>query len=100
MSICTEIFVYEIAAENVEAFLSIKNKLVAEAKTLPGLVASATFQSKARPNLFMDRMKWENEAAAKAGNELFRTLPTSANFMSMMVGPPKVSGQFDLIAGE
>jgi quinol monooxygenase YgiN len=100
MSTCTEIFVYEIAPGDVEAFLSIKNKLVSEAKTLPGLLESSTLQSRAQPNLFMDRMKWESQAAAKTGNELFQSLPTSARFMSMMAGPPKIAGQFDLVAGD
>lgn len=99
MSKHTEIFAYEIADENLDAFLEIKATLIEEAKTLPGLEASATFRSMAQPNLFIDRMHWKDTAAAQKGNELFQSLPTTGRFLSLMSGPPKIAGPFDLIAG-
>lgn len=99
MSECTEVFVYEIVPEKVEEFLAVKDQLIIEAKTLPGLLESATFQSDDQNNLFVDRMRWKNAESARAGFELFQSLPTSAQFMSLMVGPPMVGGRFSLIAG-
>jgi hypothetical protein len=99
MSECTEVFVYEIDPSKVEEFLSVKDKLIIEAETLPGLVASATFRSTAQDNLFMDRMRWEDADAAEAGAGLFPKLPTSERFMSLMAGPPKLGGRFSLVAG-
>ncbi len=69
MSECTEVFVYEIVPEKVEEFQSIKDRLITEARTLPGLIASATFRSDDQDNLFIDRMRWESVEAAKAGFE-------------------------------
>lgn len=99
MSECTEVYVYEILPEKVEEFLSVKDQLITEAKTLPGLLASATFRADDQDNLFIDRMRWENAEAAKAGLELFEALPTSGQFMALMAGPPKIGGRFTLIAG-
>jgi hypothetical protein len=99
MSESTEVFVYEIVPEKLGEFQSIKDQLIAEAKTLPGLIASATFRSDDQDNLFIDRMRWESAEAAKAGFELFQQLPTSEQFMSLMAGPPKVGGRFSLVAG-
>lgn len=100
MSECTEVYVYEIAPEMVDQFLAVKDQLITEAKSLPGLVRSATFRSEDEGNLFIDRMGWESTEAADAGNELFRSLPSSDRFMALMAGPPKVGGRFTLIAGE
>ena len=44
-------------------------------------------------------MRWESADAATRSGELFQDLPTSARFMSMMAGPPKVAGRFAFIAG-
>jgi hypothetical protein len=99
MSECTEVFVYEIVPEMVDEFQSIKDQLIAEAETLPGLIASATFRSDDQDNLFIDRMRWESAEAARVGFELFQKLPTSERFLSLMAGPPKVGGRFSLIAG-
>ena len=99
MSECTEIYVYEIEPEKVEEFLSVKDELIVEAQTLPGLRASATFRSDEQSNLFIDRMQWESADAAKTGLELFQNLPTSQRFLALMTGPPKVGGRFSLIAG-
>ncbi len=100
MSECTEIFVYEIAPEKVEEFLTVKDQLITEAESLPGLVESATFRADEQSNLFFDRMTWESATAAEAGDKLFQALPTSGQFMSMMAGPPKLGGRFSLIAGK
>jgi quinol monooxygenase YgiN len=100
MTPCTEVYVYEIAADRVEEFLTIKDKLISEARSLPGLIASATFRSDEQENLFIDRMTWETVEAAREGLKLFESLPTSGQFMSMMAGPPQVGGHFTLVAGE
>jgi len=96
----TEIYVYEIADENIPAFLKLKEKLIAEARSLPGLLASATYRSAAEPNLFLDRMHWQDRAAAETGNRLFESLPTTPEFLSLMAGPPRLAGPMDLIAGD
>ncbi|ASP33325.1 hypothetical protein [Labrenzia sp. VG12] len=96
----TEVYVYEISDENIPAFLDIKEKLIAEAHSLPGLLASATYRSAATPNLFMDRMHWRDAAAAEEGNRLFQSLPTTPAFLALMAAPPKLAGPMDLIAGE
>jgi hypothetical protein len=70
--------------EKVEEFLAVKDQLIAEARTLPGLTASATFRSEGQDNLFIDRMRWESAEDAKAGLEAFRALPTSERFLSLM----------------
>jgi heme-degrading monooxygenase HmoA len=100
MALCTEIYVYEIATDRVEEFLTIKDTLISEARSLPGLIESATFRSDEQENLFIDRMTWDTADAAREGLKLFASLPTSGQFMSMMAGPPKVGGHFTLIAGE
>jgi quinol monooxygenase YgiN len=99
MSECTEVYVYEIQPDRVEEFLTVKDQLISEARTLPGLIASATLRSNGQDNLFIDRMKWASADHATKGLELFQALPTSATFMSMMAGPPKVGGRFTVIAG-
>ncbi len=100
MALCTEVYVYEIAADRVDEFLTIKDTLIGEARSLPGLIESATFRSDEQENLFIDRMTWETADAARAGLKLFESLPTSGRFMSMMAGPPKIGGHFTLIAGK
>ncbi len=99
MSTCTQVVVYEIAPDHLEEFLAVKDQLITEARTLPGLTASATFRSDDQANLFIDRMEWESAEAAEAGNEAFQQLPTTGRFLSLMAGPPKVGGQFTLVAG-
>ena len=99
MSECTEMFVYEIQPAMLDKFISVKDQLIGEARTLPGLVESATFRADAQENLFVDRMIWESADAATAGAELFQGLPTSARFLSMIAGPPQVGVHFSLIAG-
>jgi hypothetical protein len=96
---CTEVYVYEIQPDKVEEFLTVKDQLITEARTLPGLIASVTLRSDEQDNLFIDRMKWVSADAATKGFELFQGLPTSAKFMSMMAGPPKVGGHFAVVAG-
>lgn len=100
MSKHTEVYVYEIAYENIAAFLSIKEKLISEAHSLPGLLASATFRSTVEPNIFMDRMHWRDASAAEEGNRLFQALPTTPAFLALMAAPPRLAGPMDLIAGE
>ena len=100
MALCTEVYVYEIAADRVEEFLTIKDNLINEARSFPGLIGSATFRSDEQENLFIDRMTWETADAAREGLKLFESLPTSQQFLSMMAGPPQVGGHFTLIAGE
>ncbi|MEQ8330360.1 MAG: hypothetical protein RH859_07875 [Longimicrobiales bacterium] len=99
MSRCTEVYVYEIQPERLNEFLAIKDRLIEEARTLPGLIESATFRSDDAANLFIDRMTWESAAAAREGSALFEELPTSGDFLSMMAGPPRVGGRFTLVAG-
>ena len=99
MSHCTEVYVYEISPDQVEEFLTVKDQLITEARSLPGLIDSATFRSDEQDNLFIDRMKWESAEAAKEGLKAFEALPTSRRFLSMMAGPPKVGGRFTLVAG-
>ncbi len=99
MSECTEVYVYEIQPERIEEFLAVKDRLIEEAKSLPGLKESATFRSDERSNLFIDRMIWESADHAERGGEIFQELPTTADFLSMMAGPPQVGGRFSLVAG-
>lgn len=99
MSECIEMYVYEINPELVEEFLEVKDQLITEARSLPGLVQSATYRSQQQDNVFIDRMRWEDTDAAVAGLELFAELPTSARFMALMTGPPLAGGRFNLIAG-
>ena len=77
----------------------MKDQLISEARTLPGLIASATWRSNSQDNLFIDRMTWASADDATRGLELFQGLATSARFMSLMAGPPKVGGRFTMIAG-
>ncbi len=99
MSHCTEVYVYEIAPSHVDEFLNIKDQLIAETRSIPGLIDSATFRSDQQQNLFIDRMKWESADAAREGLKLFESLPIAGRFMSLMAGPPKVAGHFTLVAG-
>ena len=59
MKNCYEIFVYEINPDHLDEFISIKDQLINEAHSIPGLLESATFRSNEQDNLFIDRMKWE-----------------------------------------
>ena len=99
MSHCTEIYVYEIHEDRLDDFLAIKDRLIEEAESLTGLIASGTFQSDSQPNRFLDRMTWESAQAATSGSQQFEKLVSSASFLSMMTGPPKISGRFTLVAG-
>lgn len=99
MSQYTEIYVYEITADRVDEFLAIKDRLITETLSLPGLIQSATFRSGQHENLFIDRMKWENADAAKRGNALFMSLEIAQQFLAMMAAPPSVGGEFTLVAG-
>ena len=100
MNYCYEIFVYEIKPEHLEEFISIKDRLINEARSIPGLIESATFQSNEQENLFIDRMKWESADASREGMKTFESLPASGRFLSLMAGPPKVGGHFTLVAGK
>jgi len=95
----TQVVAYEIQPERLEEFLAIKDKLIAEARSLPGLLESATFRSDEQENLFMDRMIWESAQAAEDAMEIFEGLPTTPEFMGLMAGPPRLAGQFTLVAG-
>ena len=113
MSECTEMFVYEIQPAMLDKFISVKDQLIGEARTLPGLVESATFRADAQENLFVDRMIWESADAATAGAELFQGLPTVV-VDHHPVGPDPIPGisfrdpgacaagemVFDLISGK
>ncbi len=100
MALCTEVYVYEIAPDRVEEFIDIKDRLIVETRSLPGLIESATYRSDEQENLFIDRMTWKSVDAARKGLELFGSLPTAGKFMAMMAGPPKIGGHFTLIAGK
>ncbi|MCL1594116.1 MAG: antibiotic biosynthesis monooxygenase [Actinomycetia bacterium] len=95
----TQVVAYEIQPERLSEFLEIKDKLITEARTLPGLIESATFRSDEQNNLFFDRMIWESARAAKEAMPIFEKLPTTPAFMGLMAGPPRLAGQFTLIAG-
>jgi hypothetical protein len=95
----TQVIAYEIDPTRLDDFLAIKDRLIAEAKTLPGLIDSATFRSDEQNNLFFDRMIWESAESAEAAGPLFEKLPTTPEFMSLMAGPPRLAGQFTLVAG-
>ena len=99
MSHCTEVYVYEITPSRVNEFLEIKDQLIAETRSIPGLIDSATFRSDQQKNLFIDRMRWKSADAAREGLKLFESLPIAHRFLSMMTGPPKVGGHFTLVAG-
>jgi quinol monooxygenase YgiN len=95
----TQLVAYEVDPARLDEFLDIKDRLIDEAKTLPGLIDSATFRSDEQGNLFFDRMVWESAEAAGAAMPIFEKLPTTAQFMSLMAGPPRLEGQFTLVAG-
>lgn len=99
MKPCTEIYVYEIAPEQLGDFLALKDELITATENIPGLLESATFQSAQQDNLFIDRMRWESAEAAMEGGKTFESLPVAARFMSMMTAPPMVGGRFNLVAG-
>lgn len=99
MSVCTEVYVYEIAPDRVDDFLAMKDRLIDETRALPGLIDSATFRSDAQENLFIDRMKWESAEHATRALEQFERLDIAKEFLSLMAGPPKVGGRFTLVAG-
>ncbi|MBL4686316.1 MAG: hypothetical protein JKY37_17105 [Nannocystaceae bacterium] len=95
---CTEIYIYTVRGDAVEAMLALKDRLIEEARTLDGLLASSTFRSNDDPNVFADQMVWRDEAAAVAGGTAFRELPSSGAFMALMAGPPS-GGRFHHVAG-
>jgi len=95
----TQVVAYEIQADKLSEFSEIKHELIAEARTLPGLIESATFQSEEQENLFMDRMIWESARAAEEAMAIFEELPTTPAFLALMAGPPTFQGQFALVAG-
>lgn len=99
MSGSTQLFVYEVRPDRVDEFLTIKDRLIEEAHTLPGLIDSATFRSNEQENLFIDRMNWESAEAGEGALALFEKLPTTPEFMALMAGPPRLAGQFTLVAG-
>ncbi len=99
MSHCIEVYVYEIALNHLDEFLTIKDQLITETRSIPGLIESATFRSDQQQNLFIDRMKWESSDMAREGLKLFESLPIARRFLSLMAGPPQVGGHFTLVAG-
>jgi quinol monooxygenase YgiN len=99
MSRSTQMFVYEVQPDKIDEFLAIKDRLIDEAHTLPGLIASATFRSNEQDNLFIDRMHWESAQAGEDALPLFEELSTTPEFMALMAGPPRLAGQFTLVAG-
>ena len=99
MANCTEVYVYEIAPGKLAEFLKIKDRLIRETQDLPGLIASATFQSADDDHLFIDRMTWKSDEYARDGLKAFGTIPIAQKFLSLMTGPPKIGGHFTLVAG-
>lgn len=98
MSKCTEVYIYKINVDKVNEFYKIKDTLIQEANSLDGLISSTTKKSFSEENVFIDIMKWESLEHAKKGLNVFRALPTTEKFMSLMEGPPVFGGQFQEFA--
>ena len=97
---CIEVYVYRIRPDALDRFHSLKEQLISEAHTLPGLIASTTLASDDDPHLFIDQMQWETAEHAQRGAALFQELPSSKTFMSLMAGPPEVGGRFHQEVGD
>jgi hypothetical protein len=94
MKKCREVIIYNIIPEKEVEFLTIKEKLIEEAQTINGLISSQTETSIKTKYCYMDMMVWENEEASILGFEVFKTLPSSRMFMSMLSGPPVFQDKF------
>ncbi len=97
---CIEIIAYRIRPDARARFEALKHTLIEEAHTIDGLLSSTTSAHYDDPTQFVDTMVWRDRAAAVVGLETFATLPSSAEFLSLMTGPPIFSGQFHRVAGE
>lgn len=94
----TEIIAYRIQPARLDRFEAIKNTLIDEAKTIPGLISSTTAASVEDETLFVDTMVWRSAEAAKQGRVTFEQLPTTPEFLGMMAGPPEFGGRFRQVA--
>lgn len=81
---------HQIDGLAAEEFLTVKDQLITEARSLRGLIDSATFRSDEQDNLFIDRMNWGVRRGGQGKIEGVRGAPTSGRFLSMMAGPPTV----------
>jgi len=90
-----EIIVYSIGEEKLETFHALKEQLIKEAMTIPGIISAITRPSAGSNNEFVDIMEWESSDAMDQGFEVFKTLPSSKAFMDMIVGPPAFVGKFN-----
>lgn len=94
MTTFTEIIAYRIDPEKLRDFEAIKQTLIREAGTIPGLLSSTTSVSTGDEALFVDTMVWSSPDAAREGRSAFEALPTTPEFLGMMVGPPEFAGLF------
>ena len=97
---CTQIVLYRIRPDALDDFHAIKEQLITEAHTLPGLLSSVTLASPQDPTRFVDQMQWESPEAAQAAMPLFEALPTTPRFMALMQGPPEVAEAFVYATGD
>ncbi|MBX2799700.1 MAG: antibiotic biosynthesis monooxygenase [Myxococcales bacterium] len=97
---CTQIVVYRIRPDALDAFHAIKERLIEEAHTLPGLLSSVTLSSAEDPTLFVDQMQWTSAEAVQAAMPVFEALPTTPTFMGLMAGPPELVSTFSHAAGD
>jgi len=94
MKKCREVIIYNIVPEKEVEFLAIKEKLLEEAHTIEGLISSKTEASIKTKYRYMDMMVWENEEASILGFEVFKSLPSTGKFMSVLMGPPVFQDKF------
>ncbi|MEM6928443.1 MAG: antibiotic biosynthesis monooxygenase [Myxococcota bacterium] len=97
---CTQIVVYRVRPEALEAFRALKEQLITEAHTLEGLLSSVTLASAEDPHLFVDQMQWTSHEAAAASTPAFERLPSTPRFMGLLAGPPVLAGEFLHAAGD
>ncbi len=94
-----EIIAFRIKAEGSEQFESIKEQLVQETRQIDGLLWSTTHQDTKSANSFVDIMSWESPKAARQGFEIFKSLPSTQQFLELIDGPPIFRGVFKKVAG-
>ena len=95
MNKCTEIVIYSIKPEKINEFINIKEQLLSEAKTLTGLLTTSTTKSINSKNVYLDQMQWKSADHANNGFDDFLKLPSTAQFMELMTGPPIFSDRFE-----
>ena len=97
---CIQIVAFTIDPDRLDRFLDIKARIAAEAHGLEGLLMSTTQRSQTSPNVFVDTMVWESAEACAAGQAAFEKLPTTPEFLGLMVGPPVMADTFAWAAGD